>query len=143
MWTILKQINAYLRPVLHSYSEIIFLRYYLTGLLLFALTFINPQQGTAGLIAIISAFAFAKFMGFHTEFLRSGYYTYNALLVGLSVGNLFAISWVSIGFIAISAILTFIVTLSLTNVFQRLFALPVLRNNEKEEKRKKWRKKKR
>ncbi len=77
MWTILKQINAYLRPVLHSYSEIIFLRHYLTGLLLFALTFINPQQGTAGLIAIISAFAFAKFMGFHTEFLRSGYYTYN------------------------------------------------------------------
>jgi urea transporter len=126
MKEIIHNINNYLRPILHSYSEILFLRHYVIGLLLFALTFINPQQGTAGLIAIISAFGFAKFLGFQQEFLRFGYYTYNALLVGLSIGNLFAISWVSIGFIAITAILTFVVTLSLTNIFERLFGLPVL-----------------
>ncbi len=65
-------------------------------------------------------------MGYHHEFLQSGYYTYNVLLVGLAIGQLYNISWLSLLFLVISAILTFVLTAALANIFFRLFHLHLL-----------------
>lgn len=115
-----------IKPVLNSYAEIFFLKGSLPGLLILLITFLHPHAGAAGIIAIVSAYVFAHFIGYHAEFLQSGYYTYNPLLVGLSIGALFEISLISIPFIAISAILTFIITISLANIFYRFFQLQIL-----------------
>ncbi|WP_169719595.1 urea transporter [Psychromonas aquimarina] len=114
------------KPVLNSYSEIFFLQNFFSGLIILLITCINPHLGLSGLLAICSAYSFARFIGYHAEFLTTGYYTYNPLLVGLSIGYLFELSWLSVPFIAIAAVLTFILTLSLANIFYRLFGLQIL-----------------
>lgn len=113
-------------PILNSYSEIFFLRGTWTGLALLLISCLNIHIGLSGLLAITSAYTFARFIGYRDGFLQSGYYTYNALLVGFAIGALFELSLISIPFIAISAILTFILTLVLANIFYRLFSLQVL-----------------
>jgi len=117
---------AALRSLLLSYSEIFFLKSVSIGGILLLLTFFNPNLGLSGLFSILTAYAFARFVGYQKEFLNSGYYTYNALLVGLSVGQLFSFSPLSMLFIAIAATLTFLLTVAMADVFSRYFLLPVL-----------------
>ena len=97
-----------------------------TGLAILLISCINPHIGLSGLLAIFSAYGFARFLGYQAGFLQSGYYTYNALLVGFSIGALFELSLLSIPFIIISSVLTFILTLAMANIFYRLFNLQIL-----------------
>lgn len=113
-------------PILNSYSEIFFLRGTLTGLAILLISCLNIHIGLSGLLAITSAYVFARYIGYRDGFLQSGFYTYNALLVGFAIGALFELSFISIPFIAIAAVLTFILTLVLANIFYRLFSLQVL-----------------
>ncbi len=118
--------HKYLKAVLNSYAEIFFLQGYLPGLAFFLCTFINPNIGIAGLICVLTAYLFALFLGMKDDFLSSGFYTYNPLLVGLSIGYLFKLDFLTVFFIATAGILTFIVTYSLANIFSYYFNLPVL-----------------
>ena len=122
MKIIIEKINS----IILSYAEIFFGKNLLAGYLIFALTFINPTQGLTGLLSILFAYGFAFSIGFEKQFLKSGCYTYNALLVGLAIGHIFAISPIIILFIAIISILTFLITLSLSDILSRYFLLPVL-----------------
>ena len=115
-----------IKPVLNSYSEVFFLQGSWTGLGLLLISCLNPHLGLSGLIAISAAYGFARFMGYQAGFLQSGYYTYNALLVGLAIGALFELSWLSVPFIAITAVLTFVLTLGMANAFYQLFQLKIL-----------------
>jgi urea transporter len=114
------------RSIILSYAEVFFLKGLVIGVLVLCITLLNPALGIAGFISISVAYAFALFVGYEREFLKSGYYTYNALLVGLSIGQLFAISPLTILFISIAAIITFMVTVSMSDVLHKYFALPIL-----------------
>ncbi|MBF0196228.1 MAG: urea transporter [Planctomycetes bacterium] len=115
-----------LRPILNSYSEIFFLQSKFAGFLILLISCLNPHLGGAGFLAIVSAYLFALFMGYQKEFMRSGYYTYNTLLVGMSIGSIFSLSALSVPFIMISGILTFVITVTMANVFYQLFKLHIL-----------------
>lgn len=115
----------YLHMVANTYTEIFFFENYLLGLLLLAATFINPNVGFAGLLCVISAYELARFLGLKEVFRGSGYYTYNPLLVGLSIGFLFKFSVLTAFFVITGGLLTFIVTLSLAHIFYQFFRLPV------------------
>lgn len=83
-------------------------------------------MGISGLISIINAYIFARFVGYEREFLKSGYYTYNALLVGLGIGHLFTISPLSLLYISIAAIITFLITVAMSDVYFKFLKLPIL-----------------
>jgi urea transporter/murein DD-endopeptidase MepM/ murein hydrolase activator NlpD len=87
---------------------------------------INYNAGISGVISIISAYLFAKFIGLKSDFLVAGYYTYNALLVGLSIGFLFKLSLLSLPLIIIAGILTLLITAVSARIFQNLFGLQIL-----------------
>lgn len=114
------------RSVLFSYSEIFFLKSSRSGFVLLAISFFNPNLGLAGLISILTSFAFARFVGYEKEFLKSGYFTYNALLVGFSIGQIFTLSPLSIIYLCIASVITFLVNVSMSDVFSRYLALPIL-----------------
>lgn len=118
--------KQYFRPMMFSYSEIFFLKGLLPGIIILGLTFLNPNLGLSGLFSVISAYAFARFLGYQKEFLNSGYYTYNALLVGLSIGKLFSFSPLTLLFIIIAAGITFLITITFADIFHRFFLLPIL-----------------
>ncbi len=120
------RLGSYLRTVANSYSEIFFFENHLLGLLLLGATFLNPNIGLSGLLCVLAAYEFARFLGVKKIFRGSGFYTYNPLLVGLSIGYLFKLTPFTAFLVIAAGIMTFIVTLSLANIFYNFFRLPVI-----------------
>lgn len=124
--SLMKNSLSLLRSAALSYSEVFFLKSVYSGVFILIITLLNPNLGISGLISILTSFAFAMFVGYEKEFLKSGYYTYNALLVGLSIGQLFTISPLSITYICIASVITFLVTISISDIFWKYLGLPIL-----------------
>lgn len=109
-----------------AYAEIIFLQGKFTGFLLLIVTLHNPNIAVCGLIAVFIAFLFAIFLGLKESFLTSGYFIYNSLLVGFSIGFLFKLSIFVIFLLSVSAILTFLLALMISRLFYLYLNLPIL-----------------
>jgi len=123
----LHRLSIHSKAVLNSYSELLFLGKPWPGVLLIAMmTWFNPNLSLSGLLAVLITYQFARFLKMKQAFLHSGFYTYNALLVGLSIGAVFKISPLSVLFIISLSIFTFMVNSLLYNVFSTFFKLPVL-----------------
>ena len=118
--------REHLRAIFNSYSEIFFLQGWWIGVLLLAMTLIHPGVSLAGIIAVLAAYLFARFINMDREFLKSGFYTYNPLLVGLSIGYLFQITPLTIFFVVIAGIFTFVFTNMLHSIFSYYLKLPIL-----------------
>ncbi|MEI7732823.1 MAG: urea transporter [Verrucomicrobiota bacterium] len=115
-----------LKAIFSSYAEIFFLPNGAVGAVIFAVTLVNPNVALAGIIAVLAAYGFARLVRMEKQFLQSGYYTYNPLLVGLSLGNLFQLGGLTVFFIVSAGVLTFLVTVFTANVFSTYFRLPIL-----------------
>ena len=126
MSNIKEKIFLNFKGILNSYSEILFLENYKIGLILLIITFTSPSLAFSGIVSVISAYLFAKFLNLGNEFLNSGFYTYNSLLVGLSVGYLFKIDLLTSIFLVIVGIFTFVVSFALYNMFSYYLKLPIL-----------------
>ena len=120
------KIRKYTQAVVNSYSETVFLDGLVPGMALLLCTFINPNVGAAGLICVVAAYLFSMIMGMDRNLLRSGFCTYNPLLVGLSLGYLFKVNVLTVFFLVSAGILTLVMTVTLSNIFRRSFLLPVL-----------------
>jgi urea transporter len=111
---------------LRAYAEIFFLHGKWPGLLILGITCINPQMAIAGVLALVSAFLFASFMGYRQIFLHSGFYTYNTVLIGFSIGATFSLNWVTLLLLVSVSVLSFVFSVFLANVFFVSFRLPIL-----------------
>ncbi len=120
------QIKKHLSAIVCSYAEIFFLKNPWIGLVMMAVTFINPNVGGCGLIAMVSAYVFARLLHMSHTFLSSGFYTYNPLLVGLSMGYLFKLAPLTVALVIITAILTFVMTHMLHSILWHYLRLPIL-----------------
>ncbi|WP_457681610.1 urea transporter [Thermovibrio sp.] len=122
----MEQLREFFGPLLRSYSAVLFNSSLFGGGALLLLTFLNFNLGFGGLISLFSAYLFARLIGLKKEFLRLDYYIYNPLLVGLSLGYLFKVSLLSFVFFAISGVITFLLTYTLSSLFYYYLRLPVL-----------------
>ncbi len=86
----------------------------------------NPNVGLAGLISVLAAYGSARLIRMHKAFLESGYYTFNPLLVGLSLGYIYKLTPVTIFFVVAAGILTIMVTIILANIFALYLKIPIL-----------------
>jgi urea transporter len=119
------QLNRF-RALFFSYSEIFFLQSSIAGVFMAAITFINPNVGIAGIVSVAAAYLFARFIGMSKSFLNTGFYTYNALLVGLSIGYLFVLSPLSLFFIIAAGIFSYLLSVMLEHLFEYYLKLPAL-----------------
>jgi urea transporter len=72
-------------------------------------TFFNPYTGLAGFIASLVAVLVAYFIGFSREQVKSGLYTYSAVLVGLGMGTFYEFSagfWILLALAAVFPVLS-------------------------------------
>ncbi len=120
-----ERMRSYGDAILCSYSEVFFLRGRNFGAMVMAITFLNPNAAIAGLVAVIAAYVFARFIAIDRGFLASGFYTYNALLVGLAIGYLFKVTLLTLLFVMAAGILAFVATLTLHSLFTIYLKLPV------------------
>lgn len=118
--------KANLKAIFCSYADVFFLPGVLHGLLIFTVLLVHPIVAISGVIAVVAAYGFARLVKMDKQFLESGYYTYNPLLVGLSIGCLFQFTSLTVFFIAIAGVMTFVVTVFLSNVFLIYLRLPIL-----------------
>ncbi len=109
-----------------SYSEVLFLKGWELGLAILAITFLAPNVALAGVVAVLAAYGFARFIGMGAAFLESGFYTYNPLLVGLSLGYLFHLTPLTLFFVVTAGIAAFLLTHTLFSAAWYYLRLPVL-----------------
>ena len=121
----LQQRLSFLRPLFAAYANILFIQSARTGGLLFLLSFLQPNVALSGLIAVLTVLAFARLIEMDPNYLEHGFYLYNPLLVGMSIGYLFQLGPITGFFIITAAILTFLVTISLQSIFAPRY-LPIL-----------------
>ncbi len=114
------------RSLSDSYSEILFLQRAWPGALMLAATFTVPSVGTAGLVSVAAAYAFASFIGMGAAFLATGFFTYNALLTGLGIGSLFQITPLSLLLAATAGVMSLNLSLMLNSLFRQFLQLPIL-----------------
>ena len=77
---------SFLRSILTSYTQIFFSNDLVFGVLLLLVTFLNPFAGLAGVSSVMVANTSAYLIGFNRINIKSGYYGFNSLLVGLGIG---------------------------------------------------------
>lgn len=118
--------KAHLKAFFGSYSEVFFIGDLAPGVVIFAATLLHPEVALAGMVAIVAAYGFARLIRMEKQFLASGYYTYNPLLVGLSLGYMYKLTALTLFFVASAGVLTFVVTVFLSNVFLMYLRLPIL-----------------
>lgn len=118
-------LRSYATAVISSYAEILFLQDPRFGVGLLLILLVNINITLSGLIAVFSVLAFAYFIRMKAEFLENGFYIYNPLLVGMSIGFIFQVTAISVVLIMMAAILTFLMTIVLYHLFSKA-SIPIL-----------------
>ncbi len=118
-------ILLFYRSTLNSYSAVYFSDNKLFALLLLGVTFINPQAGLSGLIAVVVSNLLAYLMGYNEFTISRGYYGFNSLLVGLGLGVTFDPGSAFFMLLVFSSILTFFITIAMEGIIGK-YALPYL-----------------
>ncbi len=121
----LLRIRPYLSSVVLSYAEIFFIEKRGVGLLLLIATFVNPNVAFAALLATLFTLLFAMLIRMEPEYLENGFYIYNPLLVGMSIGFLFKLTMMSVFLICVASVLTFLITVVLHTLFST-YLVPIL-----------------
>ncbi|HEY3255036.1 MAG TPA: urea transporter, partial [Polyangiaceae bacterium] len=85
--TVLRRTADWGLPVLRSYGLLTFGGSALSGFLLLVATFERPEAALLGLFAVLVAQGVASLCGYARDTVASGYYGYNALLVGLALAH--------------------------------------------------------
>jgi len=114
------------KTILRSYSEILFFNGVWQGAAILLITLLNPNVAAAGALSMLAAFAFARLIRMDRDFLKSGFYMYNPLLVGLAVGYLFKLTPLTAFFVVAAGVLTLVLTIMLNHMFSSLFHVPIL-----------------
>ncbi len=112
--------------LLNSYSEVFFLRGWQLGTVVLGVTLLSPNVAGAGFVAVVAAHVFARFLQMDRTFLDSGFYTYNPLLVGLSIGYLFELTPLTVFFAVVAGVSAFVLTHMLYSIFSYYLKLPIL-----------------
>ena len=99
-WVMKQHINA----VVKGYSEVFFLKHYRIGILILAVTLIHTNVAVAGVVSVVAAHVFARLINLDRDYLNLGFYTYNPLLVGFSIGYVFRLTPLALLFLIVGGV---------------------------------------
>jgi urea transporter/murein DD-endopeptidase MepM/ murein hydrolase activator NlpD len=111
--------------VINSYSVLFFSNHKVFAYLLLVISFFNPAAGLAGLIAVLTAVFTATTMGFNAASTKAGFYSFNALLIGIGLGSFFESSPVFFFLLILASLFTLVLSVTLSGVLGK-YGLPFL-----------------
>ncbi len=85
--------NYWLTTTLNSYSLIFFSLNQVLALVILIVTFFSPFQGLIGLLSVLFTNYFSYLIGFNRDEIKTGTFGFNALLLGLSLGYEYNLSF--------------------------------------------------
>jgi urea transporter/murein DD-endopeptidase MepM/ murein hydrolase activator NlpD len=113
------------KGLLLSYPQIFFSKSFMFSFFLLFITFIFPTLGLTGLICALSSLTFAKILNLPYHKISSGYYGYNALLVGLGIGSYYEWGLMIFVLIIFAGLLTLLIQVFIEGIFAK-YRLPIL-----------------
>jgi urea transporter len=117
--------NTILPSILNSYSMIFFFNNRLLSVVIMLVSFFNFYAGLSGLIAVVVSVMISNSMGFDKNLLKTGLYSFNALLTGIGMGTFFDPGYVFFSLLLLAALLTLILSVTLSGWFGK-YGLPFL-----------------
>ncbi|HXK50649.1 MAG TPA: urea transporter [Clostridiales bacterium] len=120
------QTTEFIRELLHAYSNLFFIRNQALGLILFFATLFNRNIAVSGILGLITALLFSRFIGIKKDDPVNKLLTYNALLTGFAVGFIFKITYLSVLLTVGMSIFTVLLTYTISSALYLYFKLPVL-----------------
>ena len=118
-------INYHFEGLLNSYAMVFFSKNRFFAWILLLVSFFDPIAGISGLISVLTANTLARIMGFNKYNIQSGFYGFNALLVGLGIGVYFQFTVELMVLVVFAALLTLFITIVLEGVIGK-YGLPYL-----------------
>ncbi|MBC8486463.1 MAG: urea transporter [Bacteroidetes bacterium] len=115
----------FINSILNSYTQIFFSNSKVFGIILLIVSFFDLNAGISGLIAVLSSNITAYLVGFNRFNIKSGYYGFNSLLVGLGLGIYYQMGMEFLLVLLFASILTLFVTILLEGVIGK-YGLPFL-----------------
>lgn len=112
--------------ILRSYAQVFFAHSPWVGLLLALATATEPATFVFGALAVLVAALLARALGLDGDLRASGYFGYNAFLVGAGIGHLYPGTSLSVPMAILACAVSVILTSALRAWLTRHFALPVL-----------------
>ncbi|MFZ4724912.1 MAG: urea transporter [Paludibacter sp.] len=109
--------NEIFPGILNSYSIIFFLDNKILAGTIMLVTFFNFWAGFSGLMAVIFTLLIGHSMHFDKLTLRSGLYSFNALLAGIGMGTFFDPGFVYFSLLALATLLTFLLSVAMSGWF--------------------------
>jgi urea transporter len=111
--------------LLNSYSMVFFSKDHLFAFILVIVSFFDPVAGICGIASVLISNLFAWGLGFNRFNIRSGFYGFNSLLVGLGLGVHFQLSPEFLVLLAFASILTLFFTILIEGIVSK-YGLPYL-----------------
>jgi urea transporter len=111
---------------LRAYAQVLLSRSCWTGAAILAATLLAPRAALLGLLAVLISSLVARAWKLDRATVGDGLYGYNALLVGLGIGQTFAGLATALPLVVVTAALTVVVTAALKSWLGRTSQLPVL-----------------
>lgn len=115
----------YISSLLNSYSQIFFSKNATFSVLLIIVSFFDINAGISGVISVTVTNTIAYLIGFNRFNIRSGYYGFNSLLVGLGLGVYYDPNLQFFILLFFAALLTLFITIVLEGVIGK-YGLPFL-----------------
>jgi urea transporter len=118
--------TQWFESVLRSYSQVFFANSPWVGLLLVSAMAVEPSTFGCGLLAVATATLVDRLLGVDAELASSGYFGYNALLVGAGIGQCCSGSWLALPLVVLAAAASVLLTCAARAWLTRTLHLPVL-----------------
>jgi len=109
-----KQIAAFIKPVLNSYSVLFFSQNRVLGIILLLVSFFNPVSGLAGLGCIIFSLLITKLLKQNSEDYHAGIYSFNSLLLGIAFGAFFQANLMFVSWLLVACFMVVVTTIILS-----------------------------
>ncbi|MCK4408067.1 MAG: urea transporter [Bacteroidales bacterium] len=115
----------FINSILNSYSQVFFSNNSKFAVILIIVSFFDLFAGISGLIAVIVSNTVAYLVGFNRFNIKSGYYGFNSLLVGLGLGVFYQPGFEFFALLLFVSLFTLFVTIMLEGVIGK-YGLPYL-----------------
>ena len=120
-----KQAGIASEAVLNSYSILFFVNNRWMALAVLAASFLNFYAGLSGFIATAVAVVVAMMLGFNSSQVRTGIYSFNALITGIGLGTFFDPGFVFFVLLILASLLTLIISMAMSGWLFK-YGLPYL-----------------
>jgi urea transporter len=120
-----EHLSEYYASLLNSYAMVFFSKDRVFAWVLLLVTFFDPIAGLSGFVSVVTSNTVARILGFNRYNIRSGFYGFNALLVGLGLGLYFQLTYELVILLVFASLLTLLITIMLEGVIGK-YTLPYL-----------------